>query len=383
MRRGGGGAAVLLVVAGALLVFALVMSFVGGTSVGTNPGKSPGSTENRGRDGAYAWAETLRRLGYGVVARQRALDDGELPASGTIVLVDPEEVTVQEVDALADWLRTPGRKVVVVGDTDPKVMRRLVPGLDTAPGSQLAPSAEMVAVGDAPESAGADELIVDDAGGHLLSPGDGTALYAPASGGDAAYVVRYQDSGGGVVVTVADDATVTNDAIADGSNAGFATAVVGPPPGPVTFDQFRHQPTQIPGTFGYLPRSVQYLLIQLVVVGVVAALAAGIRRGPPLPEPEVPPRRRIEYVQALARSYHDAGGYWQATERMKADLRDRLRKALKLGGDAGDAELVAAAPQAGLDPEAVAAILYGAPTDALGFRTIAAGATALRRQLTG
>lgn len=382
MRRGG-GAAVLLVAAGALVVVALVMSFVGGSSVGTDPAKSPGSTANRGRDGAYAWAETLRRLGYDVVSRERALDDGELPESGTIVLVDPDEVTVQEVDALADWLRTPGRKVVVAGDTDPKVMRRLVPGLDTAPGFGLAPSDEMLVVDDAPESAAADELTVKSGGGHLLTPGDGTALYAPPGGGDATYVVRFQPPGDGVVVAVADDAVVVNDGIAEGANAGFAVAVVGSPPGPVTFDQYHHQPAQIPGTLGYLPRNVQYLLIQLVVVGALAALAAGIRRGPALPEPDVPPRRRIEYVQALARSYQDAGGYWQATERVKADLRDHLRKALKLGGDASDAELIAAAPQAGLDPAAVAAILNGAPTDALGFRTIAAGATALRRQLTG
>lgn len=382
MKRGGGGAAAILAAAALLVVFALVMSFVGGSSVGTDPEHSPGSTENRGRDGAYAWAETLRRLGYDVATRERALDDGDLPDAGTVVLVDPEEVTVQEVDALADWLRTPGRKVVAAGDTDTKVMRRLVPGLDTAQVPGLVTPDVMVAVDDAPESAGADELTVVG-GGNLLTAGDGSVLYAPPGGGDAAYAVRYQSPGDGVVIAVADDAAVANDGIAEGANAGFATAVVGPPTGPIVFDQYHHQPAQIPGTFGYLPRSVQYLLIQLVVVAALAALAAGIRKGPAVPEPDVPPRRRIEYVQALARSYQDAGGYPQAAERVKADLRDHMRRALRLGGDCSDADLVAAAPQAGLDPEAVAAILYGAPGDALGFRAIAAGATALRRQLTG
>lgn len=381
--KGGRGTAALLVAAAALVVLALVMSFIGGSSVGTDPAESPGSVENRGRTGAYAWAETLRRLGYDVSTRERALDDGALPATGTLVLVDAEAVTVQEVDALAAWLETPGRRVVVAGDTDAKVLRRLVPGLDDAQITGLAPSGAVVAVDDSPESAGAGELTVAGGVDHLLEPGDGTAVYAPEGDADAAYVVRYRVPDGGVVVGTADDDTIANDGLAEGENAGFATAVVGAPPGPVVFDQFHHQPARLPGTFGYLPRSFQYLLVQLVVVGVVAAFAAGIRRGSARPEPEVAPRRRIEYVEALARSYEDAGGYREATERIKDDLRDRLRRATGAGGDATDTDLVAAAPLAGLDPDAVAAVLHGAPNDPLGFRTTAAGATELRRQLTG
>ena len=56
------------------------------------------------------------------------------PSVADTVLVDAEAVSVQEVDAVAAWLAQPGRKVVVAGDTDAKVLRRLVPGLDDAPG---------------------------------------------------------------------------------------------------------------------------------------------------------------------------------------------------------------------------------------------------------
>lgn len=381
--KGGRGTAVLLALAGALVVFALVMSFIGGSSVGTDPADSPGSVDNRGRDGTYAWAETLRRLGYLVATREHALDDGVLPDAGVVVLDGAEAVSVQEVDALAAWLGTPGRKLVVAGDTDPKVLRRLVPGLDDATALAIVPTETMTVVEDAPETAGAGELTVAGGASRLLDPGEAQVLYAPHGDDESAYALRYRVPGGGVVVGTADGAVFANDGLAVDENAGFATAVVGDIPGPVVFDQYHHQPARLPGTFGYLPRTIQYGLVQLVVVAVIAALAAGIRRGPARPEPEIPPRRRIEYVQALARSYADADGYAPATERIKADLRDRLRRATALGGDATDDQLVAAAPRAGLDPDAVAAILYGAPTDPLGFRSIAAGATALRRQLTG
>lgn len=381
--KSGRGTAVLLVLAAALVVFALVMSFIGGSTVGTDPAESPGSVDNRGRDGAYAWAETLRRLGYQVGTRERALDDGDLPDTGVVVLDAAESVSVQEVEALGTWLDTPGRKLLVTGDTDPKVLRQLVPGLDSAATRTIAPTPTVVAVDDAPETAGAGELTIAGGPSRLLDPGDATVLYAPRGDDESAYAVRYRIPGGGIVVGTADAAVFANDGLAEGENAGFATAVVGDVPGPVVFDQYHHQPARLPGTFGYLPRTFQYALLQIVVVAVVAAFAAAVRRGPVRPEPEVPPRRRIEYVQALARSYADAGGYAAATEPIKADLRDRLRRATGLGGDATDDQLVAAAPRAGLDPDAVAAILHGSPADPLGFRSIAAGATALRRQLTG
>lgn len=381
--KSGRGTAVLLVLAAALVVFALVMSFIGGSTVGTDPAESPGSVDNRGRDGAYAWAETLRRLGYQVGTRERALDDGDLPDTGVVVLDAAESVSVQEVEALGTWLDTPGRKLLVTGDTDPKVLRQLVPGLDSAATLTIAPTPTVVAVDDAPETAGAGELTIAGGPSRLLDPGDATVLYAPRGDDESAYAVRYRIPGGGIVVGTADAAVFANDGLAEGENAGFATAVVGDVPGPVVFDQYHHQPARLPGTFGYLPRTFQYALLQIVVVAVVAAFAAAVRRGPVRPEPEVPPRRRIEYVQALARSYADAAGYAAATERIKADLRDRLRRATGLGGDATDDQLVAAAPRAGLDPDAVAAILHGSPADPLGFRSIAAGATALRRQLTG
>lgn len=381
--KSGRGTAVLLVLAAALVVFALVMSFIGGSTVGTDPAESPGSVDNRGRDGAYAWAETLRRLGYQVGTRERALDDGDLPDTGVVVLDAAESVSVQEVEALGTWLDTPGRKLLVTGDTDPKVLRQLVPGLDSAATLTIAPTPTVVAVDDAPETAGAGELTIAGGPSRLLDPGDATVLYAPRGDDESAYAVRYRIPGGGIVVGTADAAVFANDGLAEGENAGFATAVVGDVPGPVVFDQYHHQPARLPGTFGYLPRTFQYALLQIVVVAVVAAFAAAVRRGPVRPEPEVPPRRRIEYVQALARSYADAGGYAAATEPIKADLRDRLRRATGLGGDATDDQLVAAAPRAGLDPDAVAAILHGSPADPLGFRSTAAGATALRRQLTG
>lgn len=381
--KGGRGVALLLAAAAALVVLALVMSFIGGSSVGTDPTESPGSVDNRGRDGAYAYAETLRRLGYDVNTRERSLDDGALPDTGAVVLIDAEDITVQEADALEDWLSEPGRKLVVAGTTDAEVLGRLVPGLGDMGGVGLDRSDILVASAQVPETAGADELTVPGGADRLFDPGDAMALYEPEGGDRSAYAIRYRIPGGGMVVATADDAVFVNDGLAEGQNAGFATAIVSDLPGPVVFDQYHHQPARLPGTFGYLPRNLQYALVQLVVIGVIAALAAGIRRGPARPEPEVPPRRRIEYVEALARSYADAGGYRPATERIQDDLRDRLRRAAGLGAHATDAELIAAAPRTGVDADAVAAILHGAPADPLGFRTIAAGATALRRQLTG
>jgi len=379
----GRGAAALLVVAAAAVMFALTMSFIGGSHVGEDPAESPGSIENRHEDGAYAWAETLRRLGYDVGSRDRAFDDGALPGRGTLVLVDVDDVGQSELDALAQWLSdSVQHRVVVVGDSDPKVLRRLVPNLDTR--SLLEPSKgdRIVAVAPAPESAGADELQTGGFGPRLFDPGDGVAVYGLDATPSAAYVIRYDDlSSGGTTVGVADDAALANDGLAEGDNAAFAAALAGSPSDPVIFDQFHHQPAKLPGTFGWLPRNVQYLLIQLVVVGIVLAAAAGIRRAPPLPEPDVLPRRRIEFVDALARVNSDAGGFTLATAQIQADVRDRLRTALRAGHDVDDRGLVAASAQLGLDAERVAAVLFAVPSDSLGFQHIAAEAAVVRRGL--
>lgn len=334
----------LLVGLSAILIgLAIVMQFLGGTP-GESAEMSPGSVDNRGAEGTYGWRAVLERVGFETRRLEDAFDR-RLPETGVIVSVLPQDVEHSEIEALAAWLidDPERRRVVLVGEPEGPLVEQLVPvsGVSRAPDGRIEPVAEST------YTEGMDFLDLSPL--DTFEPGDTEVLYAVASDPTAAYAVLTAASSGGTVVAVTDAAAVVNERLTEGQNAGFAVRLVGPPDLPVYFDEYHHAAPATPGVFGFLPHNVQVFLLQVVLACIVFAVGASVRFGPPLPEPEEAPRRRVEFVNAMGRAYRESGAAAQAAEHVRTDLRDLLRR--KLGaGAVDDSHLVTYAGAAGLDP---------------------------------
>lgn len=369
---------VLVVVVAAVLVgLSIVMQFVGGTAGGSAE-SSPGSTSNTGPEGVSGWAGVLERFDFDVRRVDDAFDE-RLPETGVLVSVLPEGVDPDEADALQRWLRDDParRRLVLVGEPEGPLAAALVP----AGGLRPAPAGTVEPVIEARLTAGIETLDVDP--GRVFIPGDTEAVYSIDADHDAAYTVRTVDTDSGgfaPVVAVVDDAAVSNRGITQGENAGFAVRLVGEPDVPVYFDEYHHGSEARPGVFGFLPWSVQVFLLQVLFAGVVMGVGASVRFGPPLPEPEDAPRRRVEFVHAMARAYEDSGAASQAAELIRVDLRERLRRKLGLGA-MPDAYLVSHSPSVGLAPADVGIALQHPVAGEQDLVAVAAAASRCRAML--
>ncbi len=375
---GGGSRAtsVAVAVAAVLLGFSVLWQFVGGTETGTEPERSPGSTQNKGAGGVSGWAELARRNDFQVKERTKPLDAGGLPARGTLVAVDAEGVSKAEAAAVRRWLRSGrGRRLVVAGPLDRRLLWTLPAEVDLD--SEGVPEAVVRPAAPAPETAGVEEVAPSGLV-PTFPPSGALPLYRLAKGAGI-YAMRYEVPGGGTLVAVADDGAVVNAGLRAADNAGFALALCGEAPGPVVFDQYHHMPHEEPGLFAWLPGSWQRGLLQGLLAAVVFALAAGMRFGPPLPEPDVEPRRRIEFVDALAGALRHAKGHAEAAGLIRSDLREHLRRSLRTGPEAGDTALADRARAAGADPATVDTALVRPVTDDESLRAVAGAAAVLRR----
>lgn len=84
--------------------------------VGSDPGGPTGSSYATGDDGVAAWSDLLQVRGIEVEALRRPVGEADLPAGGTVVLVEPADgPTPEGVGALAEHLAAGGR-VVAVGE---------------------------------------------------------------------------------------------------------------------------------------------------------------------------------------------------------------------------------------------------------------------------
>lgn len=333
---------ILVGLSAVLIGLAIVMQFLGGTP-GEPTEMSPGSVDNRGAEGTYGWRAVLERVGFETRRLEDAFDR-RLPETGVIVSVLPQDVAHSEIEALTEWLvdDPQRRRVVLVGEPEGPLVEQLVPVL----GVSRAPDGRIEPVGESTYTEGMDFLDLSPI--DTFEPGDTEVLYAVASDPSAAYAVLTAGAGGSVVAVV-DAVAVVNEHLTEGQNAGFAVRLVGPPDVPVYFDEYHHAAPGTPGVFGFLPRNVQVFLLQVVLAGIVLAVGMAVRFGPPLPEPEEAPRRRVEFVNAMGRAYKESGAAPQAAEHVRTDLRDLLRRKLGVGA-VDDSHLVAYAGAAGLDP---------------------------------
>lgn len=157
---------------------------------------------------------------------------------------------------------------------------------------------------------------------------------------------------------------MTNAHLDEEGNAALALRLLGRHP-TVEWVYPRTPPTteEPESLFDLLPRRVDVLVWQLVVVALLAAAWRARRLGPVVTEPLPVVVRAAETVEGRARLYHAARARGRAAEALRAGLRDRLVRTLGLAPDASRGTLVDAvtARTRGRDAVDVDALLYGPP----------------------
>jgi hypothetical protein len=281
--------------------------------------------------------------------RDRPSDDS-LPAEGTVVVLDPEDLTAGEARALRRFAEGGGR--VVAGGADPGEWLTELAGEELDWDRGGGEDARVLA--QAPETGEAQALRAAGEG-HWGSDGDARPLVASGDGP----IVLVRETGDGRIALVADPSPLQNRLLDEADNAAFALALAGP--GPVTFVESVHGYGRATG-LGALPARFQWGLILLGLSGLLLIVARWPRFGPaePLERPLFPPRRA--YVDALAASLARSRDRTSAVESVRSAARERLARRAALPRDADEEAWAAAARAAGLDDEEVRALI-GEVTD--------------------
>jgi hypothetical protein len=255
------------------------------------------STYDAAPGGLRAWYELLGREGVGVTRfeeRAAFLDRAThtlVVAAAPPSLVGASEISAPDGAALAAWVRSGGRLVVVGA----------APLMDTAKDLGLAPRVAPRVVGEPPVIAPAlrrlgVERFAAPRGQRLGARPKDQVLLADRFGRLAVGFPL----GRGAVVQVLDGAMLRNGAIGRPDHARLAYAVAVLRGGPVAFDEALHGYLVPEHWWQIFPRRLVVAILLCCVVLAVALVGSAVRLGPPRPaEPERAPHTG-EYIDALA-----------------------------------------------------------------------------------
>lgn len=276
----------LAVIVAVNLVAAGARTIVGGK----RPGGPPSSSYATADDGLAAYAALLADHGHRVTRLRVPLDEARLDPSETLVLADPDDLAVEESDAVATFVASGGRLVAAGPGTGP-VLRRLLGGDLAWSGAGTRRARSIVPV---PETAAIGEVRATGGGSWRDA-----AAGLPVLGDDSRVLAVAADVDRGRVVALADASPLQNSMLAEAGNAAFGLAAAGEHGRPVRFAESVHGYGEA-GGLGALPdRWVFAAFIGFFAV-IVWMWSRGRRLGPPdEPMRDLPPPRRA-YVDALA-----------------------------------------------------------------------------------
>jgi hypothetical protein len=331
--------------AGALLAFSLLVLAI--DRLAPQPEGPDSSAYATAPAGLAAYADLLARNGGRVERRRRPVREGMPPARGTLVVLDPRAVELDEAGAIADWVRGGGRLVIGGRHGVEWLAGRLDEPLPSRADGE-ARSARVLA--PAPETAGVRSVRAV-AGGELRDVGGALPLLGPP-GAPLAAVTRV---GRGRVVVLADASPLQNRGLAREDNAAFALALA-TRGAPVTFLETVHGYGASTG-LGALPASARWGLLGLLLAGLAFVWSRARRLGPPEDTERPLPPPRADYVDALAGSLARTGRPGEVARPLRAAAREGLARRAGLGTEPGDRELRAAAARMGLGEAETAALL--------------------------
>ncbi|HUR94578.1 MAG TPA: hypothetical protein VMY76_08340 [Gemmatimonadales bacterium] len=336
---------------GLVLALAVAAGVAGARRARTTDADARRSTFLVGPLGAQGYAEALTRLGIRVETLRRppaTVDSAAAPGTVLAVLGPSQELAPHEGLAFAR-LRA---DLLLAGPRAEAAMRCF--GYDVRPlrrDSLLVRAPE----GDERSFPSARAVLFrrpSDLWRDSTSREDGAPLSctAPAARlvdtllrtrGNLPVALRVTMDGGRAVTLVADDRVFTNRALRETAAGPFALALVVPRYSRVIVDEYHHgfdaSRSLAGATWSWTLRSPWgWAALQLVGVGALALLVAGIRFGPVRSGIERRRRSPLEHVRALATALAAARGHDVAVGLLVQGLRRRLSRAGRPGrGDIG------------------------------------------------
>lgn len=276
-------------VAGVLVVLNVVA--LAADAVTPSPSGPRSSSFATSPQGLAAWADLARAGGVPVRAIRATPTERSLPASGTVVLLDPGIVLPAEARALRRFARRGG--TVIAGGRRPGAwIGHLLGRPDDPP--RWARGGDRDVRPLAPVGPTRGVRTVRTAGeGHWEALGP--ALPLLAAGGRAP--LAYEPAGAGRVILVADPSPLQNRLLDQADNAALALALAGE--GPLAFVEGVHGYGRGRG-LGALPANARWALWLLLAAALALMLSRGRRLGPPEAARRDLPPPRAAYVDAMA-----------------------------------------------------------------------------------
>jgi hypothetical protein len=326
----------LILVTGAVVAVYVVITTVDSLTPSQSGPRS--SSYATAPDGLAAYADLLEVAGHRVSRVRMRPGEARLDPGQTVVMLDPDRLSAQDVRALRDFVSAGGE--LVAGGQSPQAW---LGGLIANPPSWS----------PAGSSFGAPLVPVPENNGvtRVSSTADGAWVAAhgtlPAIGTAGRSLLTVALLGSGRVALLADASPLQNQLLAQDDNAALGLSLAGGPHRPVAFIEGVHG---FGGTGGLaaLPVRWKWLLGGLILAALVL-IAARIRRlGPPEPATAagVPPRRA--HVVALASALRRTGDP-SAASSVQEHARALVLRRAGLGVQADDHAIAAAASRLGLD----------------------------------
>jgi len=336
-------------------ISALLMAAVAGIATVVAPPSEGigvrGSSLSTGSEGAKAGFLLLRRLGYVVQRNYEPLVTVDAqPETDVLVLMAPQRTPSQlDVQALTRFIEAGGVAIVAERST---FLAALSWGGDVAAGGQALTTPEPVLA--SPLALGVPRVRMD----HRLphgAPGPPFATVFADARGPAVVAARI---GRGRAVYWTSALPATNAAIDEPGHVELLLNTIGPPlDRRVIWDEHYHGHER--SAWSYTKGTpLPAALAQLGMIGLAAIVTVSFRRRPLRAVPEPPRTAPLEFVDTMGGLYERAGAPTTAVSVALAHLRRRLLAAAGLPAGASDAQIArAAAPRAGIAPEALAALL--------------------------
>lgn len=364
------GARALLMGVAIVVLFNLTLFWLNQAAGG--PSGPPSSSYATSPEGVQAFADLLAQEGHDVERLRSTVDEVDIDAASTIVMLDPGTVTDEEATALHDLVERGGRLVVSVATP--------APWLETVTGERVTWAAggpaDVRPLVPLPEVAGVEAVHADGTGrweelaGAVPGLGDGTAdgvLLAVAS------------VGSGRVALLADDSPLHNRLLASGDNAALGLALAGAIERPVLFAESHHGYGEDIG-LAALPAGWKVALIGLGLAAIALVVARGRRLGPPEQTSRDLAPPRIAYVESVAGILARSGHPQAAVAPVAEAARAATIKRAGLPAGANDAVLAEAARGLGVSEAGVAAMFGRTHSDA---QVLAAGRALAQLQKEG